>query len=66
MHAKREVSELEKGSRFGIYVTTVSILEADIQILVLLLLPSFISVLSASPGLSLEVRQRIEPKTYQI
>lgn len=56
----------EKGSRFWIYVTTVSILGADIQILVLLQPPSFISVLSVSPGVSLEVRQSLEPKTYQI
>ena len=63
------MSELRKGRRFWIYFTTVSVVDADIQILVLLLLallsPS-ISVLSASPGLSLEVRQRLEPKTYQI
>jgi len=69
LHVQREVSELGKGIRFWIYFTTVSVVDADIQIPVLLLialLPFSISIPSASPGLSLEVRQIMELKTYQI
>lgn len=58
LHAQREESEFGKGRRSWICFTTVSVVDVDAQILVLLLWLALLSscgaVLSANPGLNQE------------